>query len=164
MTTRDVLRFEIDDLADVKWPRYEVIDGTVIMTPYAGLPHQRFVRRLTVALALAAPEGVEVYPGANVRRAPDDPADLLIPDVVVAVPSDPESTYVIATDVLVAVEVVSPSSRTTDLVTKLATYPAWGVTAYLVVDTTAGGAPTLTWHGDTSALAWAVAAVEQLDR
>lgn len=162
-TSSDVLRFTIDDLPDdVQWPRYELIDGTMIMTPYAGLPHQAVVGRLFLALALAAPDGVEVYPGANVRRSADDPADLLVPDVVVAVPSDPRSTHLLAADVLVAVEVVSPSSRTNDRVTKLATYPAWGVPAYLLVDTTGGAGTTVTWHGDTSAVGWAVAAVAQL--
>ncbi len=120
------------------------------------------VRDPTVPLALAAPSGVEAHPGADVRPSADDPADLLIPDVVVAVPSDPRSTSVLAADVPVAVEVVSPSSRTNDRVTELATHPAWGVPAHLLVDITDGAGTAVTWHGETSAVRRAVAAVEQL--
>ena len=145
---------------DSTWPKHEIIDGTLIVTPYAGLPHQAAVGRLHLALAGAAPDGVVVYPGANVRRVADGGESLLIPDVVVARADTTDPTYLAPEDVLVAVEVVSPGSRTMDLVTKRATYAAWGIPAYLVLDLAAPAGEGLTWHGDTSAVAWAVAAVQ----
>jgi len=162
-TTRVRQQVRIDDLPeDATWPRHEIIDGTLIVIPYAGLAHQSTVLRLCIALAGAAPAGVAVYPGANVRRLEAGLESLLIPDVVVATAASADPTYLRPDEVLIAVEVVSPGSRTMDLVTKRATYAAWGVPAYLVVDPgagTAGDDAALTWHGDTSAVAWAVAAV-----
>lgn len=44
------------------------------------------------------------------------------------------------------VEVVSPSTRTTDTITKRATCAAWGMLLYMVVDLESCD---LTWHGST---------------
>ena len=154
-------RVRIADLPeDSTWPKHEIIDGTLIVTPYAGLPHQAAIMRLCLALAAAAPDGIVVYPGANVRRIADGGESLLIPDVVVARAGTTDPTYLAPEDVLIAGEVVSPGSRTMDLVTKRATHAAWGIPAYLVLDLAAPAGQGLTWHGDTSAVAWAVATVQ----
>lgn len=109
------VRARIEDLpVGETWPRHEIIDGTLIVTPLAGVPHQGIVSRMTIALGIACPAGL----------------------------------------------VVSPSSRTTDTVTKPATYAEWGVPAYLAVTPVPGGRASLTWHGDVSAITWAVKALE----
>lgn len=155
------VRVRIDDLPEEETgPKHEIIDGTLIVTPFAGVPHQSLVARITFALMSAAPDGLIAYPGVNVRHERDGEADLLIPDVAVAVAGTMDPTYVAPADVLLAIEVVSPSSRTMDTITKPATYASWGVPAYLVVTPSPGGSATLTWHGDTSAITWAVEALE----
>lgn len=156
-----VVRVRIEDLPEEEsWPKHEIIDGTLIVTPFAGVPHQGIVSRITIALGIVAPAGLVVYPGVNVRHVRDGEADLLIPDVAVAVAGTTDPTYVSPADVLLAIEVVSPSSRTMDTITKPATYAAWGVPAYLVVTPSSGAGATLTWHGDTSAITWAVEVLE----
>ena len=156
-----VVRVRIEDLPEEEtWPKHEIIDGTLIVTPFAGVPHQGLVAQITYALMATNPEGLVVYPGVNLRHVHDGEADLLIPDVAVARAGTTDPTYVSPADVLLAVEVVSPSSRTMDTVTKPATYAAWGVPAYLVVTPVPGGRASLTWHGDVSDLAWAVEALE----
>lgn len=153
-------RVRIADLPeDTTWPKHEILDGTLVVTPYAGLPHQAAVMRVSSALHRAAPDGVVVFLGANVRRLADGGESLLVPDVAVARTGTTDPTYLAPEDVLLVVEVVSPSSRTMDLVTKRATYAAWGVPAYLVLDLSAseGAGAALTWHGDTTGVAWAVA-------
>ena len=156
-----VVRVRIEDLPEEEtWPKHEIIDGTLIVTPFAGVPHQGLVARITHALMAACPDGLVVYPGVNVRHVHDGEADLLIPDVALARAGTSDPTYVTPADVLLAIEVVSPSSRTMDTVTKPATYAAWGVPAYLAVTPLPGGRAALTWHGDVSAVAWVVEALE----
>lgn len=154
-------RVRIEDLpVDETWPRHEIIDGTLIVTPLAGVPHQGLVARITYALMGVCSAGLVVFPGVNVRHVRDGEADLLIPDVAIARAGTTDPTYLAPADVLLAVEVVSPSSRTMDTVTKPATYAEWGVPAYLAVTPVTGGRASLTGHGDVSGLAWAVDALE----
>ena len=150
-------RVRVEDLPEeLAWPRHEIIDGSLLVTPWAGTTHQAVVGDAYFALRSAAPGGVTVYPGANVRHVHEGDADLLIPDVVVAGAGAGDGTYLDSGEVLLAVEVISPSTRTTDTVTKRATYAQWGIPAYLVIDPLTR---TATWHGDASAIAWAVEAL-----
>lgn len=157
-TLRVLQRVRIEDLPeDTTWPKHEIIDGSLIVTPWAGATHQAVVGDVYFALRSVAPDGVAVYPGANVRhRRADGEADLLIPDVVVARSGAGDGTYLDPSEVLLVVEVVSPSTRTTDTVTKRATYAAWGIPLYLVVDPESR---ELVQHGDTGAVPWASEAV-----
>jgi hypothetical protein len=43
------VRFE--DLPKQAWPRHEIIDGSLHVTPLVGVPHQIITTNLTVALA-----------------------------------------------------------------------------------------------------------------
>lgn len=155
------VRVRIEDLpADESWPRHEIIDGTLIVTPLAGLTHQGLVARITFALMSAAPHGLVVFPGVNIRHEQAGGADLLIPDVAVARAATTDPTYLSPSEVLIAIEVVSPSSRTMDTITKPVTYASWGVPAYLVVTPGAGARASLTWHGEIADVGWAVEALE----
>lgn len=110
--------------------RYELLDGTVYVTPPPSWTHQLALGELHVVLRGAAPPGVAVVetPGyrANARS-------VLIPDLVVAPHPAPGEKYVSDPPLLV-VEALSPSSRTHDRVRKLAAYERAGALAYWILD------------------------------
>jgi Uma2 family endonuclease len=115
--------------------RYEVLDGSLLVTPLPAGIHQRVAVNLSSALqsyVRARNIGFVVAPGAVVRGVNE-----LQPDVVVildpTVPIDapaadfPEPSLV--------VEILSPSTRSRDLGRKRMTYLAWGIPEYWIVDT-----------------------------
>ena len=111
--------------------RYELLDGAIVMTPAPGKPHQWAAQELFVQLRAAAPEAMTVF------MAPLDvmfaTGDILEPDVMVISDRDPHGKVV--TEVpLLAVEVLSPSSRRRDVGDKLTAYRDAGVPSYWVVD------------------------------
>ena len=126
-------RFARTDLAAMPddGRRYELLDGAIVVTPAPGPAHQQVVFRLARLLDDVVPAGLRVF------VAPLDVAlptgDVLEPDVVVV-----RNDAVTATDVtgvpLLAVEVISPSSRRRDLGDKLTAYRDAGVSSYWVVD------------------------------
>jgi Uma2 family endonuclease len=128
-----------EDLPEQIWPRHEIVDGHLHMSPFAGLWHQNIATRLTAALFVAAPEDLVVLGGVNIlRRSTSD--RLLIPDVAV-VEAGPiqqsettEAAFLQPEDVYLAVEVISPSSRRTDLHLKKDLYLHWNIGTYWVVD------------------------------
>lgn len=124
--------FTIDDLDRMPddGHKYELLDGTLIVSPAPGLPHQRVAIVLAMLLELACPEDLVVFPNVNVRL---DKATALEPDVVVARPSDPGGPRLVGPPLLVA-EILSPDSALRDLNLKLAAYERYGVPCYWVVD------------------------------
>jgi Uma2 family endonuclease len=110
--------------------RYELLDGTLIVSPAPGLPHQRVAVVLTHILELACPDDLVVFPNVNVRFAA---ASALEPDAVVARPPDVSGARLLAVPLLVA-EVLSPDSALRDLNLKKAAYERFGVPSYWVVD------------------------------
>ena len=105
------------------------------MTPPAAVPHQVIVSRLTVALTRAMPSDYETLAGVNILRRRDTDR-LLIPDVAVV-----DAAAVLGAgvalrpeDIHLAVEVISPSSRATDLHLKRQLYAEWAVGSYWVLD------------------------------
>jgi Uma2 family endonuclease len=120
--------------------RYEIVDGSLLVSPPPNIEHGNAAAVLARILADAAPTSWAVYPtgmGVTVGRS------VLIPDVIV-VHSDagrePRPAFA-AADVVLAVEVLSPSNRVTDLVTKRSQYAAGGIDHYWIVDPVA---PSLT--------------------
>ncbi len=115
--------------------RYEVVRGELLVTPAPRLWHQEIVRRLTVTLsAYLAREGVghPFCAPADVSWGPDV---LLQPDLfVVPLTQARTATWAGITDLLLAVEVLSPSSLRADRFTKRLEYQRQGVPCYWIVD------------------------------
>ena len=118
--------------------RYEILDGSLLVTPAPNLRHQRCVTRLVVLL-----EGARL-PGHEVLTAPFDVRlsriTVLQPDLLVAHKADFTPARLEGPPIL-AVEVLSPSTRRIDSSLKRLAYEAAGVPAYWLVDP---DAPSLT--------------------
>jgi Uma2 family endonuclease len=116
-------------------PRYELVDGELLVTPSPNFAHQRAVALLLqaldeylqsagVGLAIASPFDVELEPNTIVQ-----------PDVFVLSMREVERVRkeMPARELLVAAEVLSPSSSRGDRVTKRPLYGRW-VPEYWIVD------------------------------
>ena len=125
----------VEDLPEPAWPRHEIIDGSLHVTPMAGVPHQVVVSRLAVALTRIVPPEFEVVMGINVFRRQETDR-LLIPDVAVIdrLAAETPGVSIHPEELYLAVEVISPSSRATDLHLKRQLYAEWGVGSYWVLD------------------------------
>ena len=110
--------------------RYELIDGTLIVSPSPSLRHQIVHANLMELLLRACPENLRVLSAPLDVVLADDTS--VQPDLLV-VPRDLPGPKVRQAPVL-AVEVVSPSSRLIDLNLKRARYERAGVPSYWVVD------------------------------
>jgi len=136
--------YTIDDLD--RFPsdgnRYELIEGSLHVTPSPAMNHQQVVANLHLLLHDACP------PPLNVLFAPLDvilgPATVLVPDVLV-IPSEIEGLKRVPTAPLLVVEVLSPSTRDYDLGTKWRVYQEAGVGSYWVVDPLEPSVRVWTW-------------------
>ena len=122
-----------EDLVDLPddGRRYELIDGSLVVTPAPGTTHQLVVAALCRLLWEGRRAGTVVLP-APVDFVPH-PATSLQPDVVVVEEAEVGEARLTRMPLLV-VEVVSPSSRRHDLGSKRLAYAAAGVPSYWVVD------------------------------
>lgn len=111
--------------------RYELLDGTLLVTPAPNISHQRCVTRLLVLLDAARLAGQEVFVAPFDVRLSE--TTVLVPDLVVAQKADLTPARLDGPPLL-AVEVLSPSTRRIDLGTKRLAYEAAGVPAYWLVD------------------------------
>ncbi len=111
--------------------RYELIDGTLIVTPSPAMPHQRIVGNLYSILRAACSDSYEVM------LAPLDITvsnwTVLQPDLLVAARSTLTGRKMVGLPVL-AVEVLSLSTRLIDLNLKRAAFERAGVQSYWVVE------------------------------
>ena len=126
-------RFARTDLAAMPddGRRYELLDGAIVATPAPGPAHQQVVFRLARLLDDSVTTGLRVFVAPLDVTLPT--GDVLEPDVMVV-----RDDVVTATDVtgvpLLAVEVMSPSSRRRDVGDKLTAYRDAGVPSYWVID------------------------------
>ena len=129
-----------DDLAAMPADghRYELLDGTLLVTPAPSLNHQLCAGSLFVLLREAR------QPGQVVLLAPFDVRlsriTVLEPDLLVSWRAD-LTTARMEGPPLLAVEILSPSTRRIDVSAKRLAYEAAGVPAYWLVDPEA---PSLT--------------------
>jgi Uma2 family endonuclease len=136
MTVMTVLRrdrpWTVADLAGLPDDglRYELVDGTLLVSAAPSKLHQRAVGNLHMLLRAACPPELEVF------LAPTDyqPTSTrsLQPDLLVVTRDDPGDAAV-TTPLALAVEVLSPSSRSIDVVLKRALYEQAGVEQYWIV-------------------------------
>jgi Uma2 family endonuclease len=128
--TADMVRALPDD-----GNRYEVVHGELLVTPAPRLWHQKLVWRLGAAL--------ETYlhgePVGEVFASPADISwgrDVLVqPDVFVVPPEEARALrWGSIRTLLLAVEILSPSSRRADRFTKRRLYQERGVVTYWMID------------------------------
>jgi Uma2 family endonuclease len=136
-TTADVRA--LIDASPTAWPRYELIGGELIVTPAPGGLHQfavgeflfllqAYLRDQPAGVALTSPSDLELEPGTITQ-----------PDVFVipaggAPSQDDAFRWSDVNSILLAVEVISPSSNRTDRITKREYYMNVGVPDYFIVD------------------------------
>ena len=134
----DVREWTVDDLADMPddGQRYEVIDGELLVTPSPSLRHQDAIAALYLLLA----PYVAQYVIGHVVMSPADvkfsPRRGVQPDLFVAPLIDGRKPRELSEirRLLLAVEVLSPSSAKADRVVKRAMYRDEEVTEYWVID------------------------------
>jgi Uma2 family endonuclease len=128
-TVEDLERMPDDGL------RYELLDGTLLASPAPGLWHQEVALELAIRLRAACPPELHVVIAPFEWRGSRCTA--LQPDVLVARHGDllavDGGKYLAAPPVL-AVEVLSPSTRRIDRLSKLSAYEDAGVASYWLVD------------------------------
>ena len=124
----------IDDLEQLPddGHRYELLDGTLLVSPAPGWSHQDVVGRLYIQLMGACTRGHRVLlaPFAVTFGTRDTE---LQPDVLVARYGDLTAKNLPATPAL-AVEVRSPSTTLIDFNLKKAAYERFGVASYWIID------------------------------
>jgi Uma2 family endonuclease len=128
--TADMVRALPDD-----GKRYETVHGELLVTPAPRLWHQVVVQRLSMALG----QYLDRHPIGQVISSPADiswsPDTLVQPDVFVAELSEIRTLdWDNVKHLLLAVEVLSPSSVRADRFTKRRLYQEVRVPAYWVVD------------------------------
>ncbi len=116
--------------------RWELSEGTLIMSPRPHPMHQRISKRLTRLLDDHLPDGLEAVPEIEVTTSASFPPSVRDPDIVVL----PDRVFerrparVPAADVVLVVEIVSAGSHGTDHVMKLHEYAKAGIENYWIVD------------------------------
>jgi Uma2 family endonuclease len=111
--------------------RYELVDGTLLVSAAPSKQHQRVLGNLYLLLHAACPGELEVFL-APIDYQPTSTRSLQ-PDLLVVRRDDP-GPKAVTTALALAVEVLSPSSRSVDLVLKRELYEQAGVHCYWVVD------------------------------
>ena len=111
--------------------RYELIDGALLVSASPNTAHQTAVGNLYFLLRLACPEAYQVFTGPLDWYVDD--RNVYVPDVLVAQRTDLTERNLPRPPAL-AVEVLSPSTRSVDLVRKRAAYQRAGLAHYWVVD------------------------------
>jgi len=122
--------------------RYELQEGILVMAPSPITDHQRCLRRLLRELEDQVPDGLEPIPDVDIDLQlvrPAQPGFVRRPDLVVVTCAAIERTrrergLLRASDVVLALEIISPSSRRMDTVVKHGEYADASIPHYWVVD------------------------------
>lgn len=122
--------------------RYELQEGNIVMSPMPVPRHQVCQGRLRTQLAEQLPHGFEAVTEIDIDLglvAPGRPGFVRVPDLVVVSHAalarvDAEGGLVRASEVSLAVEIISPGSRRTDTVIKHGEYAEAGIAHYWIVD------------------------------
>jgi Uma2 family endonuclease len=131
--------------------RIEVVGGQVVFMNSPSEDHQGALFPVAAALKSHADQHARQHDQClRMRqefdlRLDDEPMHQRKPDVIVY-KCVPRGELPRAEDVLLVVEIVSPSSRVTDKIDKLGEYAAAGVPHYWIVETRNGAISTVTWY------------------
>jgi Uma2 family endonuclease len=123
---------EVIALPEDNGQRVELIDGTLVVSPSPTPTHQRVLQLLIVALLNTVPPELEVLPGVNAVLGQQ--RRLLIPDLVVTNRPGHTDLYFTGDQIVLAAEILSPSTRAYDRILKRQLYAEAGIGYYLVVD------------------------------
>jgi Uma2 family endonuclease len=135
--------------------RYELQEGALVMAASPIPEHQRCTLRLGARLEAALPADLDVFPDVDIDlelTAPGRPGTVRRPDLAVVTRSgftrrQREGGVLRASEVVLAVEIVSPGSERTDHTIKHLEYADAGIPHYWVVDLgESGDRVTLTAH------------------
>lgn len=127
---RPLTRADLEGLPD-DGHRYELIDGSLIVSPGPALPHQDVVGNLHLLLRAACPPHLKVVLAPFAVALADDTE--VQPDLLVA-PRGQFTRKELPGPPLLAVEVLSPSTRRVDLLLKRDRLQSAGVASYWLVD------------------------------
>lgn len=125
--------FTVSDLEEMPddGRRYELIDGALLVSPAPGWAHQQATGALYVALYQACPASMRALIAPFAVRP--DKYNEVQPDVLVARYED-LTEQGLPRAPLLAVEVISPTSRLRDASLKKAVYARLGTPSYWLVD------------------------------
>lgn len=120
----------------------ELVEGRLLTSPSPTVDHNTAALELALQLRAQLPDGIEVIPDVDVDlelAAAREPGFSRRPDLVVIRRAArtrvrAEGGLLRASEVILAVEIVSPGSRRTDRVTKRGEYADAGIPYYWVVD------------------------------
>ncbi|TDV35407.1 Uma2 family endonuclease [Actinophytocola oryzae] len=120
----------------------ELVEGRLLMSPSPAYRHSRAMVRLCTQLIEQTPQDLEVVLELDVDlelASPDEPGSSRRPDLMVVRRElgdrlAAEGGLVAASEVLLAVEIVSPSSKRMDHVHKRMDYADAGIPTYWIVD------------------------------
>lgn len=127
---RALTRADLDSMPD-DGHRYELIDGILVVSPAPRWSHQRAVSRLIQILGAACPENLEALVAPFDVILADD--TVIQPDLIVTPIADLRS-FGLPVAPLLAIEVLSPSTRGIDLLLKKDRLARAGCRHYWTVD------------------------------
>ena len=115
---------------------YELVEGVLVVGPRPPTGHQRALGALCFQLDRQLPAELVVVAAVEMVLNADWPAFVRVPDlsVVSRAFADTSPDRFHASDVLLAVEVIWPGTRTTDRVTKMFEYAQAGIPNYWLLD------------------------------
>jgi Uma2 family endonuclease len=129
---------ELDRMPD-DGRRYELLDGTLVVSPRPTNAHQEVAIELAVQLRLACPRDLRVIPEPAVQLSATTELD---PDIAV-IRREQVNAAKCTMPPLLVVEIRSPGTALIDLGSKKAAYERFGVPLYWIVDPRVGK-PSLT--------------------
>jgi Uma2 family endonuclease len=109
--------------------QYELLDGLLLVSPSPSNRHQRAGGKLFILLSQACPPDMDVLFALDWRP---DRLTSLQPDVLVV--GDTDLDTVVGETMILAVEILSPSTRRKDPFLKRSKYQDAGVPSYWIID------------------------------